>query len=89
MPKALKLSNNKIYIGCIPVWAHLQHPPDQSRCVMQQCNHCQKDMWVSEKKRKMFSKNPDKYEIYCLYCLATSCQKNGDEIEIVNINEIQ
>jgi hypothetical protein len=75
---------NKLYIGCIPVWAHPTHPKDQSSCVIRDCPTCGKEMWVSEKKRAHLATRMN-VEIHCLKCLAEGGIAQGVELEITDI----
>jgi len=77
-----------LYIGCIPVSACPNHPVDQSRCVKITCPHCNKLMWLSEKKRKMINRNPDEIEAYCLDCLTISAMGQDLKPELIDIDKV-
>ena len=75
--RALRLDfDKKQFIGCIPLWAHAEHPSDQSPCEIWDCPGCKKPMWVSEKKRAHAATH-ENIEIYCFYCVIQSCVEQG------------
>ena len=78
-----------MYVGCIPVYACPEPPNDQSPCIKQDCPHCNREMWVSEKKRNIKKCNPKKVKIYCLECLAVGAMNQGYEPELLDIGKIQ
>ena len=85
---ALKLEQyGHMYIGCIPVHMHPRHPEDQSPCIVMPCNHCHKDMWVSEKKREMLKEHPETYKMYCFVCLAEAAHDAGLTLDMCDINK--
>ncbi len=83
----LNLDPDFTYIGCIPVWASPTHPTDQSPCTLEACPHCDKTMWVSEKKYAMRDKSPDKVKMYCLYCLMYAVSESDIQHELADIND--
>ena len=70
------------YIGCIPLYAMPTHPTDQTPCVVLGCPECEKPMWVSEKKRLLYLKDPEAFKIVCFTCLAQHAYKNGIDVEL-------
>ncbi len=87
--KPMKMKTDKfIYVGCIPVEAHPEHPTDQSPCVKEICPHCKRDMWVSEKKRKIRETCPRKVKVYCLECLAVGALNQGMEPTLFDIGKV-
>lgn len=79
--------DKKMYIGCMPVWAHPARLTDQSHCEIWECPGCNKNMWVSEKKRAYQATHKD-VEIYCLHCLAHAAYLQGFTPELQDISEI-
>lgn len=73
------------YIGCIPCYAHMDHPKDQTPCIVRTCPECNKSMWVSEKKRLLEAKDPDAFRVVCLECLARYAHDNGMELELKSL----
>ena len=89
--KPMEMDNDKyIYIGCIPVEAQPDRPTDQSFCIKRDCPHCNKPMWVSEKKRLLEEtmKIPKEAKIYCLECLVIASLNIGIEPVIMDIGAI-
>lgn len=79
----------KTIVGCIPVSRLAQAPTDQSPCIKEKCPLCEKDMWVSEKKRAMRDKSPQNVEIYCFLCLVAQFVKQGinpSDIELADMS---
>lgn len=77
------------YIGCIPVWAHPEHPTDQSPCVKWDCPGCNEPMWVSEKKRAYYQEHPKNSQVVCLKCVAETAHEQGMELEMADIAKVQ
>lgn len=89
MNKPLKLNVDKyVYIGCIPVEVHPEHPGDQSPCIKADCPHCKESMWVSERKRQIKAKIGKSAKIYCLKCIAIACMEQGITPELCDIGKI-
>ena len=78
---------NKQFIGCLPVWAHKTHPPDQVGCEIWNCPKCKKPMWVSQRKRVHISLHQN-VEIYCLTCIAEEANEQNYEIEVQEISRM-
>ncbi len=76
--------DKSFYIGCVPVHVSPNHPTDQTPCIQEDCPHCKRPMWVSEKKRAMRKKIPTA-KIYCLECLTLSALDEGLEPELIVI----
>jgi hypothetical protein len=86
--KPMKLDTTKwIYIGCIPQYASKEAPLDQSRCILGDCPHCQRPMWISEKKRLLQKSIGKKAVIYCLECLAMASVAQGLEPTLFDIGD--
>lgn len=66
-------------------------PPDQSPCILEKCPVCEKQMWISEKKRAMRAKNPDKVKAFCVRCVIIEQIRQGipkEDVELVYINKL-
>jgi len=88
--QSLVLDTDKyLYIGCIPVCVHPEHPNDQSPCTIISCPNCDREIWFSEKKEKIRDANPDKVRVYCLECLAIAAMYMGYEPELLDIGKMQ
>ncbi len=70
--KKIDFSGETLLIGCIPLHAQAEHPKDQQECIVEKCPLCDKDMWVSKKKRNFRDKaiNVRNVKTYCLLCVA-------------------
>lgn len=66
-----------------------EHPTDQSPCIVEKCQRCEADMWVSEKKRMMRAKsNPNDAKTLCWECvieLAPEYRKLHDSIAMIDL----
>jgi hypothetical protein len=51
-------------------------PTDQPGCKLVTCNHCNKKMWLSEKKRILIMEHPEPF-VACWHCLLEMAEK-GD-----------
>ena len=85
----MKIEFNKYAVaGCIPK-SHMQNAPtDQTPCILENCQRCNREMWVSELKREWRSKNLAR-KIFCFICLAEESHRQGIETEIGNLEEFQ
>lgn len=83
--------DNNIIVGCIPVNSHPTHPPDQKGCIIEPCEICTVDIWVSKLKRK-YRKNKKNVQIYCFMCIQQSILEQDIDLynlELVDINSIK
>lgn len=88
-PPLMKLDLDKyLYIGCIPVRAQKDMPPDQSKCIKEICPNCNGAMWVSEKKLLVRKQDPKRNVIYCLLCIAFAAYNQGYDMELFDISKV-
>lgn len=46
-------SNNVALTFCPPLSTHPEQPKDGSECSIEECPHCQQEMWLSIKKKEL------------------------------------
>lgn len=79
------------FIGCIPCYDSPLPPVDQFNCIKQPCMFCQKEMWVSEKKRTLIKKKPREFKVFCWPCIAFYCMQGAiteSGVEKIDINQM-
>lgn len=90
-PSRVKLIDfNKVMpIACVPYAATSVAPDDQSPCIIEKCQSCNQDIWVSEKKRNHRDTHPN-VEIYCFPCLIISATIQGlpkpELVDVASLN---
>lgn len=55
-------------IAGMPLADFPEHPSDQVDCKLSTCKYCEKQMWLSRKKRDLIIEMPDAFVI-CWHCL--------------------
>lgn len=65
-----------------------ERPTDQSFCITRDCPHCNRSMWVSEKKRMIEEADPKRVKIYCFDCLVDAACKQGIEPVLFDISGV-
>ncbi len=79
--------NSEIIIGCIPIVLQDFPPADYKNPFIGKCENCDKDIWMSEKKKQVKLDHP-KAKCLCMFCCAkvvATADKN--EFTVRNIGE--
>lgn len=77
--------DDKFRIGCIPVKLMPNPPADQQECLIENCELCRDEMWVSIKKREFRAKNPSAFQTLCMVCIVKMDVEQGQESEFIDI----
>lgn len=73
-------------IPCPPLSLYETQPRDQSLSEIVDCPHCNKKMWLSEKKKSLIKNNPHKITLLCYFCIESELRNlKIKEFDVINI----
>jgi hypothetical protein len=85
------ISNREIYLICMPKRFGRNAPINQEDCKIERCPKCDRQMWVSLKKRQVRENaainKKNNVNIWCAICIA-KLQKKSIPMEIKDLSEI-
>lgn len=78
--------NSEIIVGCLPVEAHPIPPNDYTNPYIGACEQCDREIWMSDKKKQVKLDYPAA-KCLCMLCCVKIAMQNKEGMNVYNIGE--
>lgn len=78
--------NSEIIVGCLPVEAQPVPPHDYKNPYIGACEQCNREIWMSDKKKQVKLDYP-KAVCLCMLCCVKVAMQNEGQMSVHNIGE--
>lgn len=79
--------SDDIVVGCIPIKMQPEPPEDYQNPYVSQCEECDNDIWMSDKKKQVKLDYPNAICLCMFCCLKKIGQLDSKNVNIHNIGE--